>query len=213
MEEPKKVVGLMVRRANRYGNEYIEVSPMVRENDEDHPIGMSSWYAFENKPYLDGLRLRGCVYVPSFDRDRPPTFDIDHVGFYDLHCVELAQSKAMTVTLTKVAKQIERDNAHEPGDRFLALARAVGAQWVCTPHRGRTSGGSSWSDTRWIWYGLTDGRNMYRSMIEDALREERERQEERRKPVEPVATDLAWHVALLGSTRLTSPRHVRAGYR
>jgi hypothetical protein len=191
MEEPKKTVGLMVKRIDRYGTEYVDVSVMVREDDGEYPRGMPSWYAFENKPYLDGLSIRGSVHVPYRD-DGPPTFYSDRPEFYDLHSVGLAQSKAMTATLTKVAKQVERDNAREPGDVFLALARAVGSQWVCVPHRDRVTGGA-WRDTRWIWYGLTDGRNMYRSVIEGALREAREAQADRLKPVEPVAADLAWH--------------------
>jgi hypothetical protein len=184
MEEPKKVVGLMVQRVNRYGTEYVDVSVMIREDDAEHPHGIPSWYAYEGKPYLDGLCLRGSVHVPYRD-DGPPTFYSDSVAFYDGHSVGLAQSKAMTATLTKVAKQVERDNARESGDVFLAIARAIGAQWVCYPYKGRTQGGA-WRDTRWAWYGLTDGRNHYRSVIEEALREERERQADRRKPVEPV---------------------------
>jgi hypothetical protein len=191
MSDPKKVVGLMVQRVMRHGTEYVDVSVMVREDDADCPYGMPHWYAYDGKPFLDGLCMRGSVHVPYQDSG-PPVFYADGALFYDVYSIGLAQSKAMTATLTKVGKQVERDNAHEPGDVFLALARAVGAQWVCVPHRDRYKGGA-WRDTSWIWYGLTDGRNMYRSVIEGALREAREAQADRLKPVEPVAPDLAWH--------------------
>jgi hypothetical protein len=188
MEEPKKVVGLMVQRVMRHGTEYVDVSVMFRADDASYPRGCS-WYAYEGKPYLDGLCIRGSIHVPYQDSG-PPVFYPDGALFYGQTSIGLAVSKAMTAMLAKIAKQVERDNAHEPGDVFLALARAVGAQWVCAPHRDRVVGGE-WRNTRWIWYGLTDGRNMYRSVIEGALREAREAQADRLKPVEPVATDIA----------------------
>jgi len=187
MTEQKKTVCLLVQRINRHGTEYIDVSAMTREAEHDFPCG-STWYSHEGKPLLEGLCLRGSVHVPFHDENRDPSFYLSSPAFYESYCVEMAQAKAMTATLTKVAKQIERDNAREPGDMFLALARAIGAQAVCMPYRGRLSGGM-WRDTRWIWYGLTDGRNQYRYMIEEALREERDRQADRRKPVEPIAAE------------------------
>lgn len=191
MSERKITVGLMVQRITRYKSEHVDVTAMSREDDASYPRG-TTWYLSDGKPCIDGLSMRGCVWAPDYDHDRPPVFDVERPAFYDCHCVEFGKAKAMATTLGNIAKRVERDNAREPGDMLLAMARAIGAQWICIPHRGRYQGGS-WSDSRWIWYGLTDGRNAYRSLIEEALREERERQAERNKPVEPVAQDLAWH--------------------
>lgn len=183
MAEPKKSVGLMVLRSMRYGTEYIEVVVMNREDDAEYPVGVSSWYAFEGKPFLDGLKMRGYVYVYE---QRAPEFVDSKPAYYDLHCIEASHAKAMATMLGKIGKQAEKDHASEPGDLFLAFARAVGAQWVCTPRRDHRLTGGAWRDTKWAWYGLTDGRNLYRHVIAEALQEERDRQKERATPIEPV---------------------------
>jgi hypothetical protein len=188
MEEPKKVVGLMVQRVMRHGTEYVEVIVMQRQDDFDYPQGVSSWYAYEEKPFLDGLKMQGHIYV--WEREKP-SFTGSKPAYYNLYCVEASHAKAMCAMLTKIERQVSKDNASESGDLFLAFARAVGAQWVCTPRRDHRVTGGEWSNTKWAWYGLTDGRNLYRHVIAEAVREEVERQEARYKPIEPVATDIA----------------------
>lgn len=181
--EPKQTVGIMLKRTNHYGTDYIEATVMNRIDDNEYPTGVGSWYSFEGKPFLDGLAIRG--HIGTWTSDDKAYFSGSKPAYYDLHCVEHSHAKAMGSMLAKIAKQVERDAATENGDLFLAFARAVGAQWVCYPRRGRING-AEWRNSNWSWYGLTDGRNLYRAVIAEAVREEQERQDERRKPTEPV---------------------------
>lgn len=109
------------------------------------------------------------AHIAQWGHD-PATFCGDKPEFYDVYSVDHAKAKGMAAMLAKCAKQRAKDQAYENGDIFLAFARAIGAEWVVYPRRGKQTG-NAWRDTTWVWYGLADGRNLYRSVIAEALKE------------------------------------------
>jgi hypothetical protein len=164
--------GLMVNRVMRHGRDYLEVRVMERKGDSDYPRNTSSWYAFEEKPYLEDLLMSGGVYTHD---DKKASFSIDRPEFSETRGVRLPQAKAMVKTLTKIAKHMDKEQAREPGDVFMAFARAVDAQWVCIPRKARMER-SCYEENRWAWYSsLTEARNAFRQVIADMVFEEQTR--------------------------------------
>jgi hypothetical protein len=162
MADDDGTIGLMIRRVEVYGTEYVRVEVMRRKANESHPIGMGCWWGIEGKPYFDGLRMGG--HISDFG-DR--TFCPADFEYADQHSVDARKAAAMHKMLTKIHKQVEKDDAHEQGDKFVAFAKATGAQWVVRPVKGRVLGGS-WSNTTWHFMSIPEGRNAYRSLISDA---------------------------------------------
>jgi hypothetical protein len=162
MADDDGTIGLMIRRVEVYGTEYVRVEVMRRKANESHPIGMGCWWGIEGKPYFDGLRMGG--HISDFG-DR--TFCPADFEYADQHSVDARKAAAMHKMLTKIHKQVEKDDAHEQGDKFVAFAKATGAQWVVRPVRGRSLPGS-WANTAWHFMSVSEGRNAYRSLISDA---------------------------------------------
>ena len=168
--DDKATIGLMIQRVTNLGTEHVRCTVMQRKPGEDYPAGVGSWWAHEGKPFYDGLRMGGHV-----DDHGDLGFVSHGFGYYEVFAVELHHAKAMVAMLTKIHKQCEKERAHEQGDIFLAFAKAVGAQWVVRPTGGRVKPGS-WSNTTWYFTDeLPDGRNMWRDLIRDAVRESNER--------------------------------------
>lgn len=172
--EPKLTIGLMLYRKLSHGTEYIEVDAMVREDSKSYPRN-SSYSSWDKTTMVDGLKMRGFV---SKWKEEPSSFIRHPAAFHDIHMVEGGKARSMLATLTKIEKQMAKDQATEHGDAFLAFARAIGAQWVVYPAKGRISR-LSYEDNDWSWWGLSDGRNLYRRVIAEASAEEDERARER----------------------------------
>lgn len=183
MSDDNLSYGLLVNRVLRYGRDYLEVRVLSRRGDAEHPLNVPSWYAFEGKPFLDGLLMSGSVY--SFSSDTKASFSVDGPEFSDVGSVGLAKIKGMLKTMTTIVKRIEKEDAREPGDRFIAFARGVDAKWVVIPRKGRMER-SSYDENRWAWYGLTDGRNAYRGLIAEMVAEEQQRLDEIDRAKAPV---------------------------
>lgn len=198
-DEPKVTIGVVVQRVSRHGWERLEVRAMARDGDADYPRGVcgGTWSRFSGVPCVDGLQLAGSV--SQYSDDRPASFWLSAPEYREVFSIELEQAKAMADVLTRIARHRERDQAYDPGDYFLSFARAIGAKWVCFEARRQPDNrGSTWSGTRWVWYGLTDGRNEYRARIAQWLSEVDEAAAAKRKPVEPAPADLAWHAPSSG---------------
>ena len=163
--EPKLDLGILVQRFDRHGTTRIEVRPMAREPGKDSPCGFS-YSAWDAGTEAADVTLDGWIHS-GMNNDRLPEYVPSGVAC-TLDGAHLSRVKAAATTLARVAKQIAKDDATEPGDVFLSFARAIGAKWIVFP-RKRSVTGSSWEDTKWIWYGLTDGRNAYRSLIAESI--------------------------------------------
>jgi hypothetical protein len=183
MTENKRVVrsfGLLISTNDRHGYPHIEARLMCREDEAPHPIncrsdGESSWE--NDKPHIgrfyNGLGMYGFI---SGSNPKTPD-DVSYIGYsaeYRDVCAGTEKAlTAMLATLRRVNKTVAKESAHEPGDYFAAMFRALNLSWVC-----EVSGkerGSMYSDSEWRFMSMGEGRRRFREMIETGRREMMER--------------------------------------
>jgi hypothetical protein len=69
----------------------------------------------------------------------------------------------MAKAIRKVNAKIEKDEAREPGDKYMALAKALKLSFAV--ERIKRVGNSD----DWRWMSVEEGRNRYRALIEEAV--------------------------------------------
>jgi hypothetical protein len=158
MSESTHTYGLLIRTVHEYGMRKVIVEVLRRNAGESHPINCHGDRAADKLRRAD-LTLYGWV------SDYTGKFSLMEPCYLAPHSVEAADARAMVKTLDKINAAIAKAEAREAGDVFIALAKAVGAQWIAEPRRDKYC---SYSDTEWYWRSLGDGRDAFRRKIAEA---------------------------------------------
>jgi len=169
--KPDDQYGLLIEKVNRYGTEYIEVRVARREERYEHPVGCPSdgenYLGYGTPKHMlglvvDGLGIYGFVSDSEF---REPEFIGADIEFRDIHSGGQIKLERMLKALKRVKARIEKDEAREPGDKFMALAKALKLSFAVE----RIKRNSNSDD--WRWMSVEEGRNRYRAMIEESVAE------------------------------------------
>lgn len=183
MSEETKEFGLAIwRQTARYGsNQEVIVHVMQRDQQRsDCPKG-THWEAWKDEPLFEDLEMKAWVSTDEHRSDRDPYVYLTHPEYRDVHSVGAGRAKAMASLLLKFEKARRAADASDYGDVFAVFAKVVGAKFVCVPKGGGdrphqlSNRASSWSDTTWIWWTPSEGRNIFRGLIQNALDSEKER--------------------------------------
>jgi len=159
--------GLLIRHEISYGTDYVKVSVSAREPDKDYPLGCSSDGESEydrNVPkhmhglMVDGLGMAGFVNECGGDVN----FIGHEIEFRDVFAIDIPKANRMLRTLKKVVARMHKDQAREPGDRFISLAKALKLSFAVID-RGRDH------PDRWGWMSITEGRDRYRNLITETI--------------------------------------------
>jgi hypothetical protein len=164
----KAQYGLLIRHAVEYGTEKITIELCRREEGRDHPIGCGSDGENQFDPatpqHVYGLQLDelGCYgHVSDYK-------NLGFIGFTpeyrNVFSADLPKLARMTKTLKKVVAQQRRDNANEPGDVLMSLAKALKLSFVAMKREK-----ARYDGTEWNFMTITEGRNCLRRVIEEAL--------------------------------------------
>jgi hypothetical protein len=161
--------GLLLKHENRSGMEYVTVTVSAREPDKDYPLGCRSDGENEfdsNVPkhmhgmMIDGLGMHGFVSEYDF------AFIGHEVEFRDVYSIDIPKANRMIKTLRRVVKVMTKDGAHDPGDRFMALARSLKLSFAVV----RVGEARPFNEpAQWRWMTIAEGRNRYRALIDDAV--------------------------------------------
>jgi hypothetical protein len=168
--------GLLIERDFKYGTEYVIARLISRKPGEKHPLGVSdSSFSDERPAYLvekalDGLGLYG--FASDTGTDAP--FVLDGAEYRDVHSIDRRLAMRMAKTLAVITTRRRKDNAYEPGDTFMSLAKALKLTFVVERKHNRPFG-SNYSDNDWRFMTVEEGRNRYRALIEEARKTVKER--------------------------------------
>ena len=164
----KTEYGLMIDRTSNYGTDYVEVHVVRREEDRDIPLGCSgdgeSFYSDGAPKHLMGLNLDG-LGMYGFVTDSDPAYIGFDVEYRNVYSMDERKLRRMVKTISQVNAKIQKDEAREPGDKYMALAAALKLSFAV--HRI----GPRRSNPDWNWMSVVEGRNYYRSQIEAAVAE------------------------------------------
>jgi len=168
---PKKddEYGLLIERSNEYGSEKV-TAHVVRRREEDGnvPLGCSgdgeSYAGYGCPKHLLGLVLDG-LGMYGFVSDSDGQFIGYGVEFRNVYSSDERKLGRMLKALKRVNARIEKDDAREPGDKFMAFAKALKLSFAV--HRI----GERRRDPEWRFMSIAEGRNYYRQTIEAASAE------------------------------------------
>ena len=172
-----KQYGLLLRRRFEYGTEYVEAYLVSRENGKDYPLGCASdgenQFDREVPKHVHGLQLDGLGmhgFVSDFDE---PTFIGHEVEYRSVFSIDQPKLARMSRTIKRVLTRIRKDEAHEPGDRLVALADALRLSFVAEQTGKNRS--STYAENDWRFMSIPEGRDRYRQLIAEATAEVRQR--------------------------------------
>lgn len=172
MPKSERTFGLLIRRRESYGTNYIDATVVSRKKDEyDHPIGCGDfrweWPKHLQTFELDGLGMHLFASDLRDDHGRARVIGAE-IEYREVFSVDERKAARMIRTLKKVHARVHKDSAHEPGDRLVAIAKALKLTFVVEDLSPsfRTSDGA-----RWIWMDVPQGRDRFRALIEEVERE------------------------------------------
>jgi hypothetical protein len=161
--------GLMIDRTNSSGTDYVEVHVVRREPGRDMPLGCSSdgesFYGEGTPKHLIDLCLDGLGMYGFACDSTESSFIGNDVEYRNVYSMSERKLQRMLKAIKRVNARIQKDEAREPGDKFMALANALKLSFAV--HRI----GPRRSNPEWRWMTITEGRNYYRSQIEAAITE------------------------------------------
>ena len=161
--------GLLIDRVNQYGTEYVTVHVVRRrEKDGDVPLGCSGegevFKGYGCPAHLLGLALDG-LGLYGFVSDSDGSYIGHDVEFRNVYASAEHKLARMLKAIKRVNARIDKDQAREPGDKFVAFANALKLSFAVTrigpPRYG----------AEWRFMSIAEGRNCYRQMIEAAVAE------------------------------------------
>ncbi len=164
----KRTYGFQIIEDNRYGTDYIQCRLVVREDNAESPINPRSgaesaiWDAPKR---FDGYGFDGFV-LDGFVSEMSGTLSFIAFGpeFRDVFAADARCVAAMYKTMQRATKAMLRAEAHDPGDIYTAVAKALGLSFAVRKIENR-NGGSDYRDHRWMWMSVEEGRNALRRMI------------------------------------------------
>lgn len=167
--KPDDEYGLLIEKVIRYGTEYVEVRVARREERYEHPVGCPSdgdnFLGYGTPKHMLGLVVDGLGMYGFVSETGEPTFIGADIEFRDVHALDEAKLTRMLKALKRVKARVEKDEAREPGDKFMALAKALKLSFAVE----RIKRNSNSDD--WRWMSVEEGRNRYRAMIEETVAE------------------------------------------
>jgi hypothetical protein len=92
-----------------------------------------------------------------------PSYIAYDIEFRDVHAIGERKLQGMLKAFKRVKAKVEKDEAREPGDKFMALASALKLSFAV--ERIKRNGNSD----DWRWMSVSEGRNRYRALIEEAV--------------------------------------------
>jgi hypothetical protein len=167
MTKPDDQYGLLIEKVIRYGTEYVEVRVARREEKYDHPVGCpsdgSDFLGYGTPKHMLGLVVDGLGMYGFVSHTGEPSSIAYDVEFRDVHSISERKLKSMTKAIRKVNAKVEKDDAREPGDKFMALAKSLKLSFAVE----RIKRNSDSDD--WRWMSVEEGRNRYRALIEETV--------------------------------------------
>lgn len=150
---------IMISSEIVYGTRYVTARVMQRRKGEDFPVGVVGL----DDGFYDGLTMEGFVSEYS-------GFLMHDVRFLNVYAFDSRTMAKSLKVLQKVEKQIDKDEAREPGDMFRAFALALGIKEVCvTEDRQRPR--TEWRCGKWEWLSAEQGRTLFRKLAHEAHEE------------------------------------------
>jgi hypothetical protein len=167
--KPDDQYGLLIERVNRYGTEYVEVRVARREDRYEHPVGCPSdgdnFLGYGTPKHLLGLVVDGLGMYGFISETAEPSFIAYDVEFRDVHSAGERKLHGMLKALKRVKTRVEKDEAREPGDKFMAFAKSLKLSFAVERIKRNGNGDD------WRWMSVEEGRNRYRANIESAVAE------------------------------------------
>jgi hypothetical protein len=119
--------------------------------------------------HLESLRLQDLRMQGFLQTCSPHELIGFEPAFYDVYSVDERDAKRMARTLKLINDRIRKDCAHNAVDCFVALCSALRLSFVveCRDENQR----SSYDDNKWYWMSIAEGRNRYRHMIEQLVKQ------------------------------------------
>jgi hypothetical protein len=169
--------GLLIKRENRYGTEYVSAEVVAREESALHPRGCTNDGEYSGDPkvpeHLHGLLLDGLCLYGHITEIGEPCFVTHGIVYRDCNFLDIPKAERAIKTLKRIAKRVAAEDASEPGDVFCAFYKALKLSFVVEQiGKGK---GSSFAEENWHWMSMAAGRNTFRSMIAEAVAAEVER--------------------------------------
>lgn len=164
MPKPDDEYGLLIDRSISYGTDYVTVHVVRRrEEDGDVPLGCSGegevFKGYGCPAHLLGLALDG-LGMYGFVSDSDGSYIGHDVEFRNVYSCGERQLARMLKAIRRVNARIEKDQAREPGDKFVAFANALKLSFAVTrigpPRYG----------AEWRFMSIAEGRNCYRQVID-----------------------------------------------
>jgi hypothetical protein len=167
MTKPDDQYGLLIEKVIRYGTEYVEVRVARREERYEHPVGCPSdgdlYLGYGTPKHLLGLVVDGLGMYGFISETGEPAYIGHDIEFRDVHSSDERKLNGMLKAIKRVKARIEKDEAREPGDKFMALAKALKLSFAV--ERIKRNG----NEQDWRWMSVEEGRNRYRAIIEEAV--------------------------------------------
>jgi hypothetical protein len=171
MKTDKNTYGLLLQTVNQYGSQHLVASLIRRKNDARYPVNCSDGLFSEDRPVfmqkfqLDGLQMKGFISTAT---------DKAFVGwepaYYAVHAIHLSDAKRMVTTLRAIKTRIAKDAAYNDAvECFRSLCTVLKLDFMveCTSQHKA----SSYADNTWHWMTVAEGRNRYRQMIAEMLKQ------------------------------------------
>jgi hypothetical protein len=163
--------GLLLRRSNLYGTEYLVAELVRREGDHHAPRNCSDGVFSEyGRPKhlarysLDSLQMKGFIGTST-----PNELIGFEPAYYDVHVIRKQAAHRMAHTLQAINNQITKDSAYNAVDCFTSMCKALRLSFVV--ERKGADFGSSYDNNQWRWMTVGEGRNRYRHLIEEMVAE------------------------------------------
>jgi len=162
----KSEYGLMLSKSNHYGTEYVEVVVCRREEGRDGPLGCSSdgemFYDSGVPKHLAGIVLDGLGMYGFASESIDSAFIGHEVEYRNVYAMSEGKLQRMLKAIKRVNDRIRKDEAWEPGDKFVAFAKALKLSFV-VERIGKPG------NIDWRYMSVTEGRNRYRALIDEVV--------------------------------------------
>jgi hypothetical protein len=160
--------GLLIDRTNNYGTDYVEVHVVRRrKEDGDIPLGCSGdgemYLGYGCPKHMLGLVVDGLGIYGFVSDGKDPDFIGTDVEFRNVYASSETKLGRMLKAIKKVNARITKDEAREPGDKFVSFAKALKLSFAVVRVGERRS------NPDWRFMSIAEGRNCYRQMIETAV--------------------------------------------